>query len=184
MSSGEVTNIVIGVAVVALLLARHMQTRARERSSARIILILAIVGVFDISDATKGHTLGAGAVAWLIGSLLVGGGVVYALTAVGRDRVISSFVNFGADVMAPGRIMQGNVATFRVGELDGVAEPRAEASVRLVVVRARSGHSLLETGQSLPRHLVADDRKLSTRCCQRIGFPGEADRRNAYLCSW
>ena len=39
--------------------------------------------------------------------------------AVGRDRVISSFVNFGADVMAPGRIMQGNIATFRVGELDG-----------------------------------------------------------------
>jgi 2-dehydropantoate 2-reductase len=39
--------------------------------------------------------------------------------AVGADRVISSFVNFGADVMAPGRIMQGNVGTFRVGELDG-----------------------------------------------------------------
>ncbi len=39
--------------------------------------------------------------------------------AVGRDRVISSFVNFGADLMAPGVIMQGNVATFRVGELDG-----------------------------------------------------------------
>jgi 2-dehydropantoate 2-reductase len=38
---------------------------------------------------------------------------------VGHDRVISSFVNFGADVMAPGRIMQGNVGTFRVGELDG-----------------------------------------------------------------
>src|SRR5580700_6909105 len=41
------------------------------------------------------------------------------IAAVGRDRVISSFVNFGADVMAPGRIMQGNVGTFRVGELDG-----------------------------------------------------------------
>jgi 2-dehydropantoate 2-reductase len=40
------------------------------------------------------------------------------IEAVGPDRVISSFVNFGADVMAPGRIMQGNVATFRVGELD------------------------------------------------------------------
>jgi 2-dehydropantoate 2-reductase len=39
--------------------------------------------------------------------------------AVGRERVISSFVNFGADVMAPGRILQGNVATFRVGELGG-----------------------------------------------------------------
>ncbi|MCU1491628.1 MAG: hypothetical protein JWM85_3033 [Acidimicrobiaceae bacterium] len=36
--------------------------------------------------------------------------------AVGRNRVITSFVNFGADVMGPGRIMQGNAATFRVGE--------------------------------------------------------------------
>jgi 2-dehydropantoate 2-reductase len=41
------------------------------------------------------------------------------IAAVGRDRVVSSFVNVGADVIAPGRILQGNVATFRVGELDG-----------------------------------------------------------------
>src|ERR1700761_4860459 len=41
------------------------------------------------------------------------------IEAVGQMRVISSFVNFGADVMAPGRIMQGNIGTFRVGELDG-----------------------------------------------------------------
>jgi 2-dehydropantoate 2-reductase len=39
--------------------------------------------------------------------------------AVGRGRVISSFVNIGADVMGPGRVMQGNVAAFHVGELDG-----------------------------------------------------------------
>jgi 2-dehydropantoate 2-reductase len=43
------------------------------------------------------------------------------IESVGRERVLSSFVNFGADVMGPGRIMQGNVATFRVGELDGGA---------------------------------------------------------------
>jgi 2-dehydropantoate 2-reductase len=43
------------------------------------------------------------------------------IEAVGKDRVVSSFVNFGADVMGPGVIMQGNVATFRVGELDGAA---------------------------------------------------------------
>lgn len=48
--------------------------------------------------------------------------------AVGRDRVIVGFVNFGADVVGPGRIQQGNVATFRVGEPD-VAEvtPRVAA---------------------------------------------------------
>ena len=41
------------------------------------------------------------------------------INAVGAARVISSFVNFGADVVGPGRILQGNVATFRVGELAG-----------------------------------------------------------------
>jgi 2-dehydropantoate 2-reductase len=41
--------------------------------------------------------------------------------AVGRERVLSSFVNVGADLLAPGRILQGNTATFRVGELDGAA---------------------------------------------------------------
>jgi 2-dehydropantoate 2-reductase len=41
------------------------------------------------------------------------------MDAVGPDRVVSSFVNFGADVMGPGRVMQGNVGTFRVGELAG-----------------------------------------------------------------
>jgi 2-dehydropantoate 2-reductase len=41
------------------------------------------------------------------------------MDAVGPDRVVSSFVNFGADAMGPGRIMQGNVGTFRVGELTG-----------------------------------------------------------------
>lgn len=40
---------------------------------------------------------------------------------VGADRVVSSFVNFGADVMAPGRVMQGNIGTFRVGEPAGGA---------------------------------------------------------------
>jgi 2-dehydropantoate 2-reductase len=39
--------------------------------------------------------------------------------AVGAERVISSFVNFGADVMGPGRVMQGNIGTFRVGEIAG-----------------------------------------------------------------
>jgi 2-dehydropantoate 2-reductase len=38
---------------------------------------------------------------------------------VGWDRLIVSFVNFGADLMAPGRIMQGNIGTFRVGEPRG-----------------------------------------------------------------
>jgi 2-dehydropantoate 2-reductase len=38
---------------------------------------------------------------------------------VGAARVVVSFINFGADYLAPGRIMQGNIGTFRVGELAG-----------------------------------------------------------------
>jgi 2-dehydropantoate 2-reductase len=38
---------------------------------------------------------------------------------VGWDRLIVSFVNFGADVVGPGRILQGNVGAFRVGEPRG-----------------------------------------------------------------
>jgi 2-dehydropantoate 2-reductase len=45
---------------------------------------------------------------------------VDALAAVvGPGRVIASFVNFGADLLEPGRIMQGNIGTFRVGEPGG-----------------------------------------------------------------
>jgi len=38
---------------------------------------------------------------------------------VGPERVLVSFVNFGADWLAPGRILQGNIGTFRVGEPGG-----------------------------------------------------------------
>jgi 2-dehydropantoate 2-reductase len=39
--------------------------------------------------------------------------------ALGADRVVSSFINVGADHLGPGRIVQGNVAAFHVGELTG-----------------------------------------------------------------
>jgi 2-dehydropantoate 2-reductase len=49
------------------------------------------------------------------------------VAAVGAERVVSSFVNFGADVMGPGHVMQGNIGTFRVGELvPGPITPRVE----------------------------------------------------------
>ncbi len=38
---------------------------------------------------------------------------------VGRARTIGAFVNFGADYLAPGRIMFGNRGAVVVGELDG-----------------------------------------------------------------
>jgi 2-dehydropantoate 2-reductase len=45
---------------------------------------------------------------------------------VGADRLIVGFVNFGADYLAPGRILHGNVATFRVGEPAGPVTPRVK----------------------------------------------------------
>jgi 2-dehydropantoate 2-reductase len=36
--------------------------------------------------------------------------------AAGRENLLVSFVNFGADYLSPGHIIQGNIGTFRVGE--------------------------------------------------------------------
>jgi 2-dehydropantoate 2-reductase len=36
--------------------------------------------------------------------------------AVGRENLLVSFVNFGADYLSPGHIIQGNIGTFRIGE--------------------------------------------------------------------
>lgn len=47
--------------------------------------------------------------------------------AVGLDRLLVCFVNFGADYLGPGVILQGNVGTFRIGELDGVLSERLAA---------------------------------------------------------
>jgi 2-dehydropantoate 2-reductase len=46
------------------------------------------------------------------------------VAAVGENRVVGAFVNFGADVVGPGRILRGNRATFRIGELDGSESDR------------------------------------------------------------
>lgn len=42
----------------------------------------------------------------------------------GAHRTMGCFVNFGADYLAPGRIMRGNRAAVVVGELDGAQTPR------------------------------------------------------------
>ncbi len=49
--------------------------------------------------------------------------------AVGAGRTIGAFVNFGADLIAPGRILRGNRATFMIGELDGSESDRVRRLV-------------------------------------------------------
>ncbi len=44
---------------------------------------------------------------------------------VGVAAVLPAFVNFGADRLGPGRILRGNRAAFRVGEVDGTISARA-----------------------------------------------------------
>jgi len=44
--------------------------------------------------------------------------------AVGPERTVGCFVNFGADVVAPGVVHRGNRGAVVVGELDGAVTPR------------------------------------------------------------
>jgi 2-dehydropantoate 2-reductase len=47
--------------------------------------------------------------------------------AVGRERVVEAFVNFGADVLEPGVVLRGNRGTFMLGELDGTVTDRVRS---------------------------------------------------------
>ena len=47
--------------------------------------------------------------------------------AVGASRVVESFVNFGADVIAPGVVLRGSRETFLIGEIDGTVSDRVRA---------------------------------------------------------
>lgn len=76
MSQSEVVYVVIGLAVVALIVVTQLKTRPlRENSATRLTVILGVIGLFEVYGAVKGHPLGAWAVAWLAGSLIVGGGL-------------------------------------------------------------------------------------------------------------
>lgn len=59
MSNNALIDIVIGAAVVGLLVARQMRARpVREGSAARISVILGVIGLIELSDAAKGHSVG------------------------------------------------------------------------------------------------------------------------------
>ncbi len=50
---------------------------------------------------------------------------------IGIEHVIGAFINFGADYMAPGRILYGGKGASVLGELDGRRSERVEALHRL-----------------------------------------------------
>jgi 2-dehydropantoate 2-reductase len=51
---------------------------------------------------------------------------------VGAERTMGCFVNYGADWLAPGRILRGNRGAVVVGELDGRVRPRTEETFALL----------------------------------------------------
>jgi hypothetical protein len=55
MSQASITTLVIGVAVLALLIARQLTTR-RLRENYRLMIILAVIGVVEFVDFLKNHT--------------------------------------------------------------------------------------------------------------------------------
>ena len=54
--------------------------------------------------------------------------------ALGADATMGAFVNFGADWLAPGRILFGNRGTVVVGEIDGQARTRTHDMLRLLQI--------------------------------------------------
>ncbi|MBC7518964.1 MAG: hypothetical protein H7248_08835, partial [Microbacteriaceae bacterium] len=59
-------------------------------------------------------------------------------SAIGESRTVAALINFGADVLAPGRILQGNRGTVRVGELSGsgITDRVRELAAALVYAEA------------------------------------------------
>jgi 2-dehydropantoate 2-reductase len=53
-------------------------------------------------------------------------------TIVGAGRTIGAFVNFGADYLAPGRILYGGRGAVVLGEIDGRTTPRLTALHRVM----------------------------------------------------
>jgi len=54
--------------------------------------------------------------------------------AVGAERTMGAFVNFGADWQAPGRILYGNRGAVVIGELDGEVRERTRAMHTLLSI--------------------------------------------------
>ena len=79
----NVTEIVIGVAVVLLLLARQVQKRSvKEDSRPVIFLVLAVVGLVEAGQFLKSHPVGSEAILLTVASLVLAAvfGVIRAYT--------------------------------------------------------------------------------------------------------
>ncbi len=97
---------------------------------ARILLCVKAHHTEAASRALAPHLAAGGYVASFQNGLneFVIGGVL------GIENVIGAFINFGADYMAPGRILYGGRGACVLGELDGRRSARVEALHRLLTL--------------------------------------------------
>jgi hypothetical protein len=82
MSSANLANLVIGIAILALFLSRQLVTR-RLSESYRLSVILAAIGIYEFAEFLSGHPRDDGGIAVaVVGSLVLaaGFGAVRALT--------------------------------------------------------------------------------------------------------
>jgi hypothetical protein len=70
VKSADILNLVIGVAVLGLLIARQLEPRP-VRSSFRLPLILAVIGLVELSSFITKEDSGAGMLVSLAGSLVI-----------------------------------------------------------------------------------------------------------------
>lgn len=76
MTSTQVIDVIVGIGVVTLVVVRQFKPRrAKENSSARLVLILALVGVIEIVSAKRGFSVSAATWTWILASLIVGAGL-------------------------------------------------------------------------------------------------------------
>ncbi len=94
----------------------------------RVILAVKAHHTHQAVLALKPHLAGEGSVL----SAQNGLNELVIAEAVGAERTVGCFVNFGADWLGPGRILLGNRATVALGELDGLATARAADYHRLL----------------------------------------------------
>lgn len=94
-----------------------------DRVEAVVLLAVKAHHTAAAADLLRGRLFGGSHVVTLQNGLTAD----LVAAAVGRAAVLPAFVNFGADVVGPGRILRGNRGAIRVGELDGTLSERARA---------------------------------------------------------
>lgn len=86
----DAMNVIVGVLVVGLVVARQVQVRrVKEDSAAKLVLILGVIGVVDTAQALHGHALGAATIGLFAVELALAAGLGAARAAstqVWRDR--------------------------------------------------------------------------------------------------